>query len=114
MDSDNLPDDINLVFKGVDGAEAECFISSVIRTARAEGKARDNDWIVDLVSSGMRGGALRWYIELDEDTQNDWKLLRKAILRQYPPEAQPPAHSLPPTIPIPAAAATPPNPVSST
>ncbi|KAG8925321.1 hypothetical protein FRC00_004116, partial [Tulasnella sp. 408] len=113
MDSDNFPGDINLVFKGVDGAEAESFISSVIRTARGEGKARDNDWIVDLASSYMRGEALRWYIELDEDTQNDWKLLRRAILRQYPSSTLAPVPSLQPTIPVPAAAATPPKPVSS-
>ncbi|KIO24306.1 hypothetical protein M407DRAFT_26325 [Tulasnella calospora MUT 4182] len=62
----------------------------------------------------MTGEALRWYVELDEDTQNDWKLLRKAILRQYPSRTQPSAPSSSrPTIPIPAAAATPPNPIST-
>ncbi|KAG8900430.1 hypothetical protein FRC01_010143, partial [Tulasnella sp. 417] len=103
MDPENLPEDIELVFQGIDGAEAESFISSVLRTARTEGKTRDNDWIVDLVSTCMRGEALRWYIELDEGTQNDWKLLRKAILRQYPLHAQP-------TLPTPPAAVRPPSP----
>ncbi|KAG9038025.1 hypothetical protein FS837_001326 [Tulasnella sp. UAMH 9824] len=104
MDSNNLSDDIDLVFNGTDGEEAEA--------ARREGKIRDNEWIVDLVSTCMRGQALRWYIELDDDTQSDWKLLRKAILRQYPSGTQPPAPSVQSMIPTPAAAATPPNPVS--
>ncbi|KAG8925187.1 hypothetical protein FRC01_010572 [Tulasnella sp. 417] len=110
MDAENLPEDIELVFQGIDGAEAESFISSVLRTARTEGKTRDNDWIVDLVSTCMRGEALRWYIDLDEDTQNDWKLLRRAILRQYPPHAQPSASPVQPTVPTPPAAARPPTP----
>ncbi|KAG8911276.1 hypothetical protein FRC01_005801 [Tulasnella sp. 417] len=110
MDSDNLPEDIDLVFRGIDGAEAESFIRSVLRTARTEGKIRDNEWIVDLVSACMMGEALRWYIELDEDTQNDWKLLRKAILRQYSSSTQP-AQSQP-TVPTPPAAARPPSSVS--
>ncbi|KAG9042592.1 hypothetical protein FS837_010661 [Tulasnella sp. UAMH 9824] len=110
MDSDDLTQEISLVFNGVDGAEAESFISSVQQVARTEGRSRDNEWIVDLVSTCVKGEALRWYVELDEDTQNDWKLLRKAILRQWPSRAEPSAPFLPPTIPIPAAA---PQPTSS-
>lgn len=113
MQSGGLPEDIDLVFKGIDGAEAESFIRSVQRTARTEGRTRDNEWIADLVSTCMTGEALRWYAELEEDTHNDWKLLRKAILRQYPSLPQPSGSStLPPTIPIPAAAATPASPAS--
>ncbi|KIO33712.1 hypothetical protein M407DRAFT_17329 [Tulasnella calospora MUT 4182] len=112
MDPDELPEDINLLFEGIDGAEAESFILSVQRTARKEGKSRDNEWIIDLVSSSLTGDALRWYVELDEDTQNDWKLLRKAILQQYPKHSKPSTASLQPTIPTPAAAANPPNTIS--
>ncbi|KAG9038024.1 hypothetical protein FS837_001325 [Tulasnella sp. UAMH 9824] len=110
MESDDHYENTDMVFEGIDGAEAETFIRSVQRTSRAQGRTRDNEWITDLVSTCMAGEALRWYVELDEDTQNDWKLLRKAILRQYPSPTQPsaPSSSLP-TIPIPAAAATPPN-----
>ncbi|KAG8924965.1 hypothetical protein FRC01_010851, partial [Tulasnella sp. 417] len=113
MDTDDFPDEINLVFNGIDGVEAESFIVSVIRFARAEGKTRDNEWLVDLVSSCMRGEALRWYVELDEDTQNDWKLFRKEIFRRYPTRNQPSAPYSISTIPIPAAAATPPNTIST-
>lgn len=109
MESDRLPDAVDLVFKGVDGAEAESFIRSVQRAARTEGRIRDNAWIADLVSTCMIGEALRWYVELDEDTQNDWKLLRKAILRQYPSRIQPSVPSSLPSVPTSAAATTPRN-----
>lgn len=112
MDPDDLPEDTNLVFKGIDGAEAESFIMSVQRIARKEGKSRDNEWIVDLVSSCLTGEALRWYVELDEDTQSDWKLLRKAILRQYPSHTKPATTPLDRTVPTPAAAVNPPNTIS--
>ncbi|KAG8912026.1 hypothetical protein FRC00_005385, partial [Tulasnella sp. 408] len=59
MDPEDLPQDFNLVFKGVNGAEAESFISSVQWKARAEGRTRDNEWIADLVSTCMKGEALR-------------------------------------------------------
>ncbi|KAG8954855.1 hypothetical protein FRC04_010338 [Tulasnella sp. 424] len=114
MGPDDLPEDIELVFKGIDGAEAESFIQAVQRSARTEGRSRDNEWIIDLVSTCMTGEALRWYVELDEETQNDWKLLRKAILRQYPPLSKPSTSALAPIIPTPAAAAIPPTPTSAT
>lgn len=104
----------DLVFRGNDGTEAEEFVRWVIRTAKAAGRFRDNDWIIEEVASALAGDALRWYIELDDETQNDWKLLRRAILQQYPPTQR----SLPdagntslmvsdvlPIIPTPAAAA---------
>ncbi|KAG8930701.1 hypothetical protein FRC00_001010 [Tulasnella sp. 408] len=111
MDPDDLPD-TDLVFKGIDGAEAESFIMSIQRIARKEGRSRDSEWIVDLVSSCLTGEALRWYVELDEDTQSDWKRLRKAILRRYPSHTEPPITPLDRTVPTPAAAANPPNTIS--
>ncbi|KAG8947906.1 hypothetical protein FRC00_008870, partial [Tulasnella sp. 408] len=78
----------DLVFRGNDGTEAEEFVRSVIRTAKAAGRFRDNDWIIEEVAAALAGDALRWYIELDDETQNDWKLLRRAILQKYPPPTQ--------------------------
>ncbi|KAG8995360.1 hypothetical protein FRB90_000202 [Tulasnella sp. 427] len=96
-----------LIFYGTDGIEAEEFIRSVKKAARAAGKLRDNDWIVDEVSVALAGDALRWYIDLDEETQSDWTRLQRAIVRQYPRKVAPiPASSAsePATIPTPAAA----------
>ncbi|KAG8975982.1 hypothetical protein FRB90_009360, partial [Tulasnella sp. 427] len=115
MDSDNVPGDSELSFDGKDGSAAESFVVAVQRKARAEGKLRDNDWIIDLVSTCLTRAALRWYVDLDDDTQNDWKLLRKAILQQYPPaptEVGRQASTPTSTVPTPAAAASAPNPSS--
>ncbi|KAG8987462.1 hypothetical protein FRB90_003321 [Tulasnella sp. 427] len=94
-----------LIFYGTDGIEAEEFIRSVKKAARAASKLRDNDWIVDEVSVALAGDALRWYIDLDEETQSDWVRLQRAIVRQYPRKVAPiPGPSEPATIPTPAAA----------
>lgn len=74
-----------LVFYGVDGEEAEKFIRSVNKAAKAAGKLRDNDWIIEEVSVAFDSNALRWYIELDDETRNDWLRLQRAILQKYPP-----------------------------
>ncbi|KAG8987463.1 hypothetical protein FRB90_003322 [Tulasnella sp. 427] len=95
-----------LVFHGYDGAEAEEFIRSVKKSAKAAGKLRDNDWIVDEVSVALAGDALRWYIDLDEEAQSDWARLQRAIVRQYPRKVAPiPGPSEPNAVPTPAAAA---------
>lgn len=77
-----FPDD--LCFQGIDGSECEAFVLNVKKQARAEGKLRDNDWIVDLVSCSMAGKALRWYEDLDPGVQEDWNLFRKAMLKEWP------------------------------
>ncbi|KAG8995361.1 hypothetical protein FRB90_000203 [Tulasnella sp. 427] len=104
--SDIPPDNSHeLVFHGYDGAEAEEFIRSVKKAAKAAGKLRDNDWIVDEVSVALAGDALRWFIDLDEETQSDWIRLQRAIVRQYPrkePRTQAPSE---PTIVLTPAAA---------
>ncbi|KIO33715.1 hypothetical protein M407DRAFT_17331 [Tulasnella calospora MUT 4182] len=88
MSRNSLETQGDLVFYGNDGIEAEEFVRAVIRTAKAAGRFRDNDWIIEEVAAGFSGDALRWYIELDDETQNDWKLLRRAILQKYPPPSQ--------------------------
>ncbi|KAG8927492.1 hypothetical protein FRC01_007364 [Tulasnella sp. 417] len=77
-----------LAFNGTDGIEAEEFIRSVIKATKAAGKLRDNSWIVDEVSAAFAGDALRWYIELDDETRNDWLRLQRTIMQKYPPPAQ--------------------------
>ncbi|KAG8923480.1 hypothetical protein FRC01_012709, partial [Tulasnella sp. 417] len=89
-----------------------------MKAAKAAGKLRDNGWIVDEVSVAFAGDALRWYIELDDETRNDWLRLQRAILQKYPPPLQrtlrdslSSSTSQPSTVPIPSAAAAP-NPAS--
>lgn len=74
-----------VVFRGLPGEPCEEFIRCVRGRAFSEGKQRDNEWICDFASTCFTGRALRWYEELDEEIQQDWKLLRQALLRQYPP-----------------------------
>ncbi|KIO33722.1 hypothetical protein M407DRAFT_177397 [Tulasnella calospora MUT 4182] len=67
--------------------------------AKAAGKLRDNGWIIDEVSVAFAGDALRWYIELDEETRNDWWLLQRAIIQKYPPPPQRSWHGSDPSTP---------------
>lgn len=95
-----------VVFSGIDGRECERFIRSIKSHAFAQQKQRDYEWMADLAATLLDGAALRWYSQLDEDVQGNWKLLEKALLAQYPAEVQeskenPPESS---TIPTPAAA----------
>ncbi|KAG8926252.1 hypothetical protein FRC00_003068 [Tulasnella sp. 408] len=100
-----------LVFYGRDGIEAEEFIRSVLKAAKAAGRLRDDRWILDEVYVAFAGDALRWYIELDAETRNDWLRLQRAVMQQYPPPSRRSwsgsDHSAtrPLIIPIPAAAA---------
>lgn len=74
----------DLVFEGNDRTECEAFVHAVRNYARAAGKSRDNDWIVDFVAACLLGEALHWYEELEPAVQNDWNLLRKALLSWHP------------------------------
>lgn len=71
-------------FCGGSGEEAEDFIRAVSDKSIDEGKREDNKWIVTYAESCLTGGALRWYAQLDSDTQENWKKLQKALLAQYP------------------------------
>ncbi|KAG8963922.1 hypothetical protein FRC00_004489 [Tulasnella sp. 408] len=75
-------------FTGKSAEEAEDFIQAVNRRAYAAGKQKDNAWIAEFAYPFFSRKALRWYDGLDEATQNDWKLLRSAILAEFT-EGQP-------------------------
>ncbi|KAG8963921.1 hypothetical protein FRC00_004488 [Tulasnella sp. 408] len=70
-------------FTGRSAEEAEDFIQAVNRHAYAAGKQRDNAWIAEFAAPLFSRRALRWHEELDEGTQNDWKLLKQAILTEF-------------------------------
>lgn len=39
--------------------------------------------MADLAALHFSGDALKWYESLDDDVQQDWNLLRKAVTRKY-------------------------------
>lgn len=74
------------MFLGRDGDECEGFIIAVTQKMFAEGKQMDVDdkYIAHFAGTKMKKKALRWFSTLDDDAQNSWKLLRKALLEKYP------------------------------
>lgn len=80
-------EETDIVFSGSNGAEAERFINLLRRRARAEGKLRDKEWILDLAVSSLEGEALRWHSRLPRQVRNDWDALEDALLEQYPPSS---------------------------
>ena len=74
-----------IVFRGLNGTEAEEFVYMVRLRALAVRKVRDKDWMADYAGSCFIGNALRWYGTLEEEIQSDWNRLYRAILQQYPP-----------------------------
>lgn len=86
------------IFYGESSEEAENFVFAIKERAYQEGKQKDHAWTAEYASICFAKGALRWYEELDEDTQNDWRLLRRAILAHY--KDMEPASSKVPTAPL--------------
>ncbi|KAG8941868.1 hypothetical protein FRC04_004045 [Tulasnella sp. 424] len=76
------------IFHGIDGVEAEEWVCAIRQKALSLQKQRDNDWIADFASTCFVGDALRWYEDLDEDVQRDWRKLRLALLTQWPAPSQ--------------------------
>jgi len=77
--------DDELLFYGQDGTEScDRFISRVTGIAFTNGKTGDSAWVANLAATGLRGEAMRWWMDLDDDIQSDWKQLRKALVGRYP------------------------------
>ncbi|KAG9041904.1 hypothetical protein FS837_011576 [Tulasnella sp. UAMH 9824] len=119
MSSHNGEDE-NVRFTGKNAEEAEDFIHAVNRHAWAAGKQRDYTWMADFAYACFTKKALRWYEDLDEETQNDWRLLKRAILTKYTTPPQSPSiipssasASASPTVSVGSAPAAPP-PTSTT
>ncbi|KAG8908288.1 hypothetical protein FRB99_007822 [Tulasnella sp. 403] len=71
------------VLSDITPQECEELVQVVQRKAFDEGKTRDYQWMADLASTLLTGNALRWYATLDEETQHNWQLLRRALLARY-------------------------------
>lgn len=70
-------------FDGIDGVTCHEFIQAVRKYAFDEGHSNDNKWAAEIASFRFSGPALKWFEELDDATQEDWKLLKRALLHQY-------------------------------
>jgi len=80
----------------IDGAELESYMLHVKRLALSEGKQRDEEWLLDVVTTNLAEGAMRWFETLEKDQQRDWTLFKKALFEKYPAPAgrdDPPAAS---------------------
>jgi len=85
MSSINSPEaETDLVFDGRGSEGAANFIRDVRKRAFAEGKLRDDEWMIDFVITCLDGDALRWHLELPLDVRKDWVALQMAFLNQYP------------------------------
>ncbi|KAG8910640.1 hypothetical protein FRC01_006219, partial [Tulasnella sp. 417] len=73
-----------ILFTGTGGLTSHEFIRAIRQHAVEAGKSRDEQWMADYASISLAGEALMWFEDLDDETQTDWKLLRRAIISQYP------------------------------
>ncbi|KAG8910517.1 hypothetical protein FRC01_006288 [Tulasnella sp. 417] len=71
-------DDIGIT--GIDGLACHQFIRAIREHALEAEKQQDNRWVADYASIRFDGEALKC---LDDETQADWKLLRRALLARY-------------------------------
>lgn len=76
--------DWNVVLEGTDGFECEHFIDGVQKQALLRGINEDEKYMAHFVTAHIGAMALRWLVNLDEETQNSWKLRREALVVQYP------------------------------
>ena len=65
--------------------DCEDFISAVNRWAFDEQKDEDDRLVARFAYSRMSGAVMRLYDTLDLEVQGSWRLLRQALLAQYPP-----------------------------
>lgn len=75
--------DEEFTFNGVDSFGYQEFLQQVRRTAFKEGKSRDAAWMADLAVLHLSGDALMWFETLSDDVQQDWNLLKRAIIQKY-------------------------------
>ncbi|KAG8923030.1 hypothetical protein FRC01_013315 [Tulasnella sp. 417] len=104
----------DVVFHGNSGHECEEFIRAVRKAGFQAQKIRDDAWMADYASTCLTGRALRYYETLSPEVQGDWRLLRQALLKEYPPRESDNAGaqaggSSNPQAPTPAAAAPAPS-----
>ncbi|KAG9033338.1 hypothetical protein FS837_002489 [Tulasnella sp. UAMH 9824] len=71
------------LFTGTGDLTCHQFIRSIREHAIEAKKQRDDVWMADQASIRFDGEALKWFESLEDEVQNDWKRLRRAILARY-------------------------------
>ncbi|KAG8909816.1 hypothetical protein FRC01_006712, partial [Tulasnella sp. 417] len=74
----------NIIFRGIDGTEAEEFIATIEELAFTEGWSKDRERMLLFARSRLRHRALRWFATLEQSKKNDWDLFVEALFNQYP------------------------------
>ncbi|KAG8992841.1 GTP-binding protein [Tulasnella sp. JGI-2019a] len=80
-----------LTFNGSDTSDVTLFLQNVKRVAFAQGRQRDDEWLVDYTEISLTGEALRWFHQLDQETARSWRALCDAFLLRFGSTAQAPA-----------------------
>ena len=73
----------DITFDGINGIKCESFVRFIRRRVLNNGTQRDDQLIAETAAACFDGPALRWYEDLDSDTQESWKLLRRALLTRW-------------------------------
>lgn len=72
-----------ITFSGAPSESPSAFIQSVQRLAFQHGRVSDDRWLAEYASTCFSDDSLLWYSDLEEETCNSWRKLRKAILHEY-------------------------------
>ena len=89
--------DTDIAFDGINGITGDILVRTIRRRVLAE-RIHDDDRLIALTAgSYFQGPALDWYEDQTDETQESWKLLRRAILTRWPSStaSQAPAHASP-------------------
>ncbi|KAG9019209.1 hypothetical protein FRB90_005284 [Tulasnella sp. 427] len=72
-----------LNFSGSPEESVATFIQSVQRAAITLNNMYEDRWLAHYAAAFLSGAALLWYLELDDETCDSWKKLRKALVAKY-------------------------------
>ncbi|KAG8848029.1 hypothetical protein FRB96_001321 [Tulasnella sp. 330] len=82
-----------LTFGGKEDEDVTLFLQKVKRVAFAQGRQRDQEWLMDYLETCLVGKALLWYLELDGTPKSNFTSLSIAMIRNFPVAA---SASIPP------------------
>ncbi|KAG9025642.1 hypothetical protein FRB95_009939 [Tulasnella sp. JGI-2019a] len=73
----------SLIFAGRLGEDVTLFLQCVKRVAFAQGRQRDNEWLVDYAETCLTGKALVWYTTLSKGVRTNFASLRIAMIDHF-------------------------------